>query len=43
MKHGNKVFFPNRLSVKLSLRVSEASEVPIHSHIWVDSTTFKQL
>ena len=25
-----------------ALRVSEANEVPIGSHIWVTSTTFKQ-
>ena len=31
------------LAKQISLRVSEANEVPISSHIWVASTTFKQL
>ena len=28
--------------MKELLRVTEANEVPINSHIWVSSTTFKQ-
>ena len=38
----NRLVFPAWRLLRLSLRVSEANEVPISSHIWVTSTTFKQ-
>ena len=31
------------LSPRMLLRVSEANEVPVSSHIWVASMTFKQI